>query len=166
MDAVRDTLRRLGIERKLPPYPSTVLGAISLTPLEVAQMYHTIAGGGFYTPLRTVRAVLNNSGEPLNRYGLELQQVVEPGPVYLITDAMQDVVREGTARGLGTMLPAGLNVAGKTGTTDEFRDSWFAGFSGDRLAVTWIGRDDNQSTGLSGAAGAMRLWGDMMRGVI
>jgi penicillin-binding protein 1B len=165
MDAVRDTLRRLGIERKLPPYPSTVLGAISLTPLQVAQMYHTIAGGGFHTPLKTVRAVLNDAGEPLNRYGLELQQVVEPAPVYLITAAMQDVVREGTARGLAAVLPAGLEVAGKTGTTDEFRDSWFAGFSGDRLAVTWIGRDDNQSTGLSGAAGAMRLWGAMMKDI-
>ena len=75
------------------------------------------------------------------------------------------MVRDGTARGLAAWLPSELQVAGKTGTTDEFRDSWFAGFTGDRLAVIWVGRDDDQPTGLTGAAGAMTIWGDMMAGL-
>lgn len=75
---------------------------------------------------------------------------------------MQDVVREGTAAGLKQYLPPALAVAGKTGTTDEYRDSWFAGFTGDRLAVAWVGRDDDAPTGLTGASGAMTIWGEMM----
>ena len=71
-------------------------------------------------------------------------------------------MRDGTARGLADFLPAGLNTAGKTGTTDDLRDSWFAGFTGDRLAVVWVGTDDNLPTRLTGASGAMTIWGDMM----
>jgi penicillin-binding protein 1B len=78
---------------------------------------------------------------------------------------MQDVVREGTARRLSDYLPQDLDIAGKTGTTDDFRDSWFAGFTGDRLAVVWVGCDDNKPTGLTGAAGAMTIWGKMMAGL-
>jgi penicillin-binding protein 1B len=72
------------------------------------------------------------------------------------------VVSEGTAYGLENFLPPDLGIAGKTGTTDNFRDSWFAGFSGDRLGVVWVGRDDNEPAGLTGASGAMTVWGDMM----
>ena len=98
----------------------------------------------------------------MQRYPLNVDQVVEPAPLYLLTTAMQDVVREGTGRGLAAYLPADIEVAGKTGTTDDFRDSWFAGFTGERLAVAWEGRDDNQPTGLTGASGAMTIWGETM----
>jgi penicillin-binding protein 1B len=105
---------------------------------------------------------LTADGQPLQRYPLEVEQVIDPAALYLLTVALQTVVREGTAQGLAAWLPPKLAVAGKTGTTDDFRDSWFAGFTGDRLAVVWVGRDDDQSTGLSGASGAMAVWGDMM----
>src|SRR5207247_859740 len=82
-----------------------------------------------------------------------------PEPMYLLTAAMQDVVREGTAQGLKNFLPPELAVAGKTGTTDEQRDAWFAGFTGDRLGVVWIGYDDNRAARLTGAGVAVPVWG-------
>lgn len=163
MEEVIDVVHRLGISRRLPAYPSTFLGAASLTPLEVTQMYQTLAGGGFVTPLRTIRAVVSAEGEPLQRYGVDVRQTVAPEPVYLLNTALQEVVRQGTARGLSTRLEAELAVAGKTGTTNDARDSWFAGFSGDRLAVVWLGRDDNGPAGLTGSSGAMQIFADIMR---
>jgi penicillin-binding protein 1B len=162
---VMANLRRLGVERDLPEFASSLLGSNTLSPLEVTQVYQTLASGGFRTPLRAIHSVLTAEGEPLQRYPLNVEQVIDPAPLFLLTTAMQDVVREGTAHGLGGYLPPALEVAGKTGTTDGFRDSWFAGFSGDRLAVVWVGRDDNESTGLTGASGAMTVWGDLMAGL-
>jgi len=89
--------------------------------------------------------------------------VVDPAPVYLVNTALRYVVREGTGRALYQVLPEGRDIAGKTGTTDDLRDSWFAGFSGDRLSVVWIGRDDNASTGLTGSSGALLIWRDLFR---
>ncbi len=165
VDAVMDNLQRMGLDRKPPAFASSLLGANALTPLEVTQVYQAIAAGGFRTPLRAISEVLTADGQPLQRYPLEVEQVIDPATHYLITVALQGVVREGTARSLTAWLPAELAVAGKTGTTDEFRDSWFAGFAGDRLGVVWVGRDDDQSTGLTGAGGAMAVWGDMMAGL-
>ncbi|BCR05902.1 penicillin-binding protein 1B [Desulfuromonas versatilis] len=162
---VMENLRRLGVDRDLPGYASSLLGANALSPLEVTQVYQTLASGGFRTPLSAIREVLTAEGETLQRYPLEVEQESEAAPVYLLTAALQDVVREGTARGLAEYLSPELQVAGKTGTTDDYRDSWFAGFTGDRLAVVWVGRDDNEPTGLSGASGAMGVWGEMMAGL-
>ena len=155
-------VQRFGVERELSMFASSLLGANALSPLEVTQVYQSIASGGFRTPLRAIREVLTAGGEPLQRYPLNVDQVIEPGANYLITSAMQAVVQEGTAQGLYNRLSPELGIAGKTGTTDNYRDSWFAGFTGDRLGVVWVGRDDNESTGLTGASGAMRVWGDMM----
>ena len=165
VDPVMDNLERMGLDRDPPAYAASLLGANALSPLEVTQVYQTVAAGGFRTPLRAIREVLTAEGEPLQRYSLEVEQVIDPATLYLLTVAMQDVVKQGTAQGLAARLPMELEIAGKTGTTDEFRDSWFAGFTGDRLAVVWVGRDDNQPTGLTGASGAMAVWGDMMAGL-
>jgi penicillin-binding protein 1B len=78
---------------------------------------------------------------------------------------LQEVVSEGTGRSLARYLSPDLRLAGKTGTTDELRDSWFAGFTGDKVAVVWVGRDDNAPAGLSGAAGALRIWGRILKSV-
>jgi penicillin-binding protein 1B len=162
IERVFSTLRRLGIERELKPYAATLLGALELSPLEVAQMYQTIASGGFRTPLRAIREVTTQDGKPLKRYPLAVEQAFPPEPVYLITAAMQGVVREGTGQALKSWLAPETAVAGKTGTTDEQRDAWFAGFTGDRLAIVWIGYDDNRAARLSGAAAALPPWGDLM----
>jgi penicillin-binding protein 1B len=144
VDQIIETADRLGVQKVLPPYSSTLLGAVGMTPVEVAQMYQTIASGGFHMPLRTIREVLTADGKQLQRY------------------AMQEVVRNGTAKHLRNYVPEDVHVAGKTGTTDELRDSWFAGFTGDRLAVVWVGNDRNQTTHLTGSSGAMTVWGAMM----
>lgn len=162
---VMANLRQFGVEQELPEFASSLLGANALSPLEVTQVYQTIAGGGFFTPLRAIQAVLTPEGEALQRYPLNVEQVADPAPLYLLTRALQDVVHEGTAEALNRSLSPELDIAGKTGTSDEFRDSWFAGYTGDRLAVVWVGRDDDGSTNLTGASGAMTIWGEMMAGL-
>jgi penicillin-binding protein 1B len=162
---ILDKLPKFGIERRPPPFASSLLGAYELSPIEVAQLYQTFADGGFRTPLRAIREIVTAQGKPLQRYPLNVEQVAAAGPVYLLTAALQGVVREGTAQSLTNWLPAEVAVAGKTGTTDDLRDSWFAGYTGDHVAVVWVGRDDNKSSGLTGASGAMTVWGEMMKNI-
>jgi penicillin-binding protein 1B len=162
---ILDKLPMFGIERRPPPFASSLLGAFELSPIEVAQLYQTFADGGFRTPLRAIREIVTAEGQPLQRYPLNVEQVAAAAPVYLLTAALQSVVREGTAQSLTNWLPAETQVAGKTGTTDGLRDSWFAGYTGDHVAVVWVGRDDNKPSGLTGASGAMTVWGEMMKNI-
>ena len=159
-----DALRRLGLRRPVRAFPSLLLGAVEMAPLEVAQLYQTLAANGFYTPLRAIREVVAADGAQLQRYPLTVEQRVDPAVVYQLTWALQEVVRSGTARSLRPDVAA-LGVAGKTGTTDDLRDSWFAGYSGEHVAVAWVGRDDNEPTGLTGASGALRVWGRAVAGL-
>lgn len=157
------TLAKLGVTREWPAYPSMLLGAGGLSPMEVATMYQTIANGGFNTPMRGIRSVLTAEGEPLKRYPFQIQQRFDPGSIYLVQNAMQRVMREGTGKSVYSQLPSSLNLAGKTGTSNDSRDSWFAGFSQDLLAVVWLGRDDNGKTPFTGATGALQIWTSFMR---
>ncbi|MCK5481487.1 MAG: transglycosylase domain-containing protein, partial [Gammaproteobacteria bacterium] len=161
IDTVIGTLQRLGIEQRLNPYPSLVLGAVELSPLQVTRMYQTFASGGFRMPLRAISAVLAADKTPLQRYPLSVQSVIDPAADQLVTSAMQFVVHEGTGRAISGSFPADHFIAGKTGTTDDLRDSWFAGFTGERLGVVWIGRDDNLPIGLTGSSGALLVWRDL-----
>lgn len=157
------TLTKLGVTREWPAFPSMLLGAGALTPIEVATMYQTIASGGFNTPLRGIRSVLTADGEPLKRYPFQIQQRFDPGSIYLLQNAMQRVMREGTGKSVYNVLPSTLNLAGKSGTTNDSRDSWFAGFSQDLLAIVWMGRDDNGKTPFTGATGALQIWTSFMK---
>lgn len=147
----------------VPALPSIFLGGVNMSPVEVAQIYSTLAGGGYYTPLQAIRDVLTSNGKPLTHYPFEIRKAFAAGPVYLITWAMENVLRIGTGRWAKTVLPAGTVLAGKTGTTNQFRDSWFAGFGARQLAVVWVGRDDDGATRLQGATGALRIWAPLMR---
>ncbi len=162
IDRVADTLARLGVAQGVPRVPALMLGAGEYSPMSMAAMYQSIAAGGFRTPLRSIRDVVDAQGESLKRYPLEYNSTVSPQAVRLLHFALQAVVREGTGKAVYDYLPQDFSVAGKTGTTNDGRDSWFAGFSGDLLAVTWIGRDDNAGTGLTGSTGALKLWGHFM----
>ena len=160
---VTGTLQRLGARAGLPNYPAVSLGAISMNAFEVAQIYETFASGGYLIPLRSIREITTQDGTIVSRFDLKAVKAIEPGPHYLITSTMQEIPRRGTATALKEKVSASLNVAGKTGTTDSYRDSWFAGFTGNLLTVVWVGNDENKITRLTGGKGAMRVWMDIMK---
>lgn len=164
LNKVYETMRRMGIDREFKNrYPSMLLGGIALSPLEVSQMYQTIASGGFRVPVRAIRDVLTHDGKPLKRYALSVEQRFDAAPIFLLHYTLQQAVRNGTGRKVAKSLPSSMVLAGKTGTTNNLRDSWFAGFSSELLAVTWIGRDDDKTMGLSGGNGAMVVWADFIK---
>jgi len=143
-----------------------LLGAPNLSPFEVALMYNTLANGGFRSPLRAVRAVVDEAGQPLKAPELEVAQAVSPEAVYTLDRLMIEVMERGTGRAAKRSLPPGLVVAGKTGTSNDYRDSWFAGFSGSHLVVAWVGHDDNRPTGLTGTTGGLAVWSRLMGSII
>ncbi len=159
------TLRRLGVDRPVEMVPSLLLGTAALSPIEVAQMYQTFASDGFVTPLRAIQAVVSPEGKTLQRFGLDVRQSIDASSVYILNTLLKEVMRSGTGKPALSLMPASLEPAGKTGTTNDLRDSWFAGFTGDYLGVVWMGRDDNQSAGLTGAEGALRIWASAMKKV-
>lgn len=159
---VIDVLRRLGYEGYIPEVPALLLGGIGMTPYEVAKIYHTIAAEGFYTPLRAIHAVYSADNEALTRYPFEVEQRFSPTSMHLLHYALQVVMREGTGRSAYFQLPDSLIVGGKTGTSNEQRDSWFSGFSGNYLTVVWLGRDDNGPTPITGSSGALQVWAHIM----
>ncbi|RMH93505.1 penicillin-binding protein 1B [Lysobacter pythonis] len=158
-ERVAELIRTLaGIEPQ--SNPSLLLGAMDQSPYAMAQLYQFLASGGEVQPLHAVRGVLDPKGRALNRYDKAPAPAQKGDAVAsrLITIALQQAVSSGTARqlvadGLGRLKPAG-----KTGTSNDSRDSWFAGWTGDHLAVIWVGNDDNKPTGLYGSTGAMRVW--------
>ncbi|MDD4915859.1 MAG: penicillin-binding protein 1B [Methylococcales bacterium] len=160
---VANTLKSMGVGRPVELYPSFLLGASPLTPLEVTQMYQTLAGDGYATPLRSIRAVNAADGRALQSYPLTVRQAVEPAATFITNTILQEVMRSGTGHSAYNYMPADMALVGKTGTTNQLRDSWFAGFTGDFLSVVWVGRDDNKSTGLTGGGGALQIWADLMR---
>ncbi len=162
VDAVVKNLYKLGVKRELSGYPSLLLGAVELSLFDVMQVYQTLASQGFKTPLRAISMVSKDNGEVLSRYPPEVEQSIDAAHAYLVLHAMQEVMRKGTGKSFYQRFPYTFTAAGKTGTTNDYRDSWFAGFTGNKLAVVWLGRDDNQPMGLSGSSGALRIWTDIM----
>ena len=142
-----------------------LLGAVAVTPLEAAQLFNGLANGGFSNPLRAVRAVVSADGKALKAFPLTVTQVAAPEAVYQLDRMLVEVMDRGTGRSARAMLPPDLIVAGKSGTSSDFRDSWFAGFSGSHLAVVWVGYDDNAPTGFTGSSGALPVWAHIMAGL-
>ena len=162
---VTDTVKRAGYQGEINQYPSVLLGAVPMTVVDVGQLYLTLASGGFKTPIKGIRSVLSNDNAPLVRYPLDIEQVIEPEFNTLITYALQEVIRTGSARSISRGFKYDYGFAGKTGTTNDYRDSWFAGFSGNYLTVVWVGRDDNDTVGLTGSSGAAKVWTKVMQGI-
>jgi len=159
---VAHAFEQLGLAEAPAELPSMLLGATNLSPLEVTQVYNTLANGGFRAPLRAVRAVVNEAGQPLKAPELEVSEAVSPEAVHTLDRMLIEVMERGTGRAAKKLLPAGLVVAGKTGTSNDYRDSWFAGFSGSHLIVAWVGHDDNRPTGLTGTTGGLAVWSRLM----
>jgi penicillin-binding protein 1B len=159
LENVLATARRLGITARLQPFPALSLGAFEVTPVELATVYATIASGGVRRPIHGVTAVLDASGKPLEGEPLAgPERAMSPQVAFLLTSIMQGVVERGTASSLRVQ---GLEdpLAGKTGTTNGRRDSWFGGFSPGRTTMVWVGYDDNRETRLSGSRAALPIWG-------
>ena len=142
------------------PFPSFLLGAEEMSPLQLTELFSNFASGGFRTPSKAVIAVIDEQGLPLSHYPFELTQSIRPDIVERLTLGLELVMRRGTGR---SSPFAAQGVAGKTGTSDDYRDSWFAGFDNQSLAVIWVGRDDNASTGLTGSSGALRVWNEITK---
>jgi penicillin-binding protein 1B len=157
------TLKNMGVTRQLDLFPSLLLGAASLTPIEVTQMYQTLAGDGFLTPIKGIRAVVDTEGKKLQSYPLTVRQAVDPAATYIVNTMLQEVMHEGTGRAAYSSFPQDYGLVGKTGTTNDAKDSWFAGYTGDYLSVVWVGRDDNKSIGLTGSTGALPIWTTLMQ---
>ena len=157
------TLKDMGVTRPLDLFPSLLLGAASLTPIEVTQMYQTLAGDGFSTPIKSIRAVVDTDGKQLQSYPFTVKQAVDPAATYIVNTMLQEVMHEGTGHASYSSFPEDYGLVGKTGTTNDAKDSWFAGYTGDYLSVVWVGRDDNKPIGLTGASGALPIWIALMQ---
>jgi penicillin-binding protein 1B len=140
------------------PHPSLLLGATELSPLQVAQAYQYLAGDGRPIGLYALEAVLDVQGRPLTRHAAAPAPGDLVSAARLVSFALQETARRGTAHALVGLGLGKLSAAGKTGTSNDQRDSWFAGYTGSHLAVVWLGTDDNKATGLYGATGALRVW--------
>ncbi|OOC10135.1 penicillin-binding protein 1B [Thioalkalivibrio halophilus] len=156
-----DILQTFGLQATPAPNPSLALGALELSPLQVAGLYQGLASGGYATGTRAIRDVLDADDEVLSHYGLELRGAVPDGAVRLLGEALHDVTVDGTGRAIGQRLPQ-RRLAGKTGTTNDFRDAWFAGYDDRHVGVVWLGMDDNRATGLTGGSGAAPVWAGIM----
>ena len=141
-------------------FPSFLLGAEPMSPLEVSELYSNFASGGFNLKPKAVIDVLDSAGSPLSHHSIVLEQTINPTISNTLNRSLELTMRRGTGR-FSSFSKSG--VAGKTGTTNDNRDSWFAGFDDNKLAVFWVGRDDNKSSGLSGASGALKVWDASLR---
>ncbi|MBT1870650.1 bifunctional glycosyl transferase/transpeptidase [Enterobacter mori] len=158
LPAITETWQKLGVPKdQLHPVPAMILGALNLTPIEVAQAFQTIASGGNRAQLSALRSVIAEDGSVLYQSFPQAERAVPAQAAYMTLWTMQQVVQRGTGRQLGAKYP-GLHLAGKTGTTNNNVDTWFAGIDGREVVITWVGRDNNQPTKLYGASGAMSIY--------
>ena len=157
-EAVASMFSKLGIKKQFHNYPSLFIGSFELSPYQAIQAYQTIAADGFYTPLRSIREIKDVKGEIEFSYPFSIEQRIRPEPVALIKFAMQQTFERGTARGYSSKDIQSWNAGGKTGTSDDQRDSWFVGFAGETLVLVWLGFDDNRQTPLTGRTGAFQVW--------
>jgi penicillin-binding protein 1B len=162
VDKVLEQLSALGAKQDWQAYPSRLLGALELSPLKVNQVYQTLASNGFYSPLSIVRDVTQANGQLLSHYPYQVRQAADPQAAYILQQELALVGRQGTGRGAYRYVADKQLVAGKTGTTNDQRDSWFSGFSGRHVATVWMGNEDASPTPLTGASGALQVWSRLM----
>ena len=127
---------------KVQPYPAVALGSFEATPLEMATAYNVLANMGLKVAPVTVLKVLDEKGTPLEQHYPSPPRVARPESTFLVVNMMRSVINNGTAAARARWASCS-DAAGKTGTTNDLRDAWFAGFTPDLLCVVWIGFDDN-----------------------
>ncbi len=161
--AIMETLVKAGIKSPLPPFPSLALGSADVSPLELAEAYTTIANLGKGCQLRPYLEVYDSNRNVILENKFSTEDRLPPQPVYQIVNIMKGTFTHGTAvstKASGMTFP---NFAGKTGTTNEAKDAWFIGFSPDLLVLVWVGYDEEEKIGITGAGAALPLWVDFMR---
>ncbi|WP_028110997.1 penicillin-binding protein 1B [Ferrimonas futtsuensis] len=157
LEAVEGSLMEAGWQQPINPVPSMLLGSMEGSPLELAQIYQTLANGGRYQQLHTVRHVLDQDNAPLAEHRDRSRQALSEQASYLVDHLLTQVVVRGTGRRLAEAFP-GVILAGKTGTSSNGRDAWFAGFDDRDVVITWVGRDDNGAANLYGSSAALPLY--------
>jgi len=162
LEALTDNFDKIRLLKHDVIYPSLLLGTTAMSAFEVAQMYQVIANNGYFAPLTTIRQVTDSDNKVLNSNPVDSVKLFDQSAILQVQRALIGVAEEGTARYLNQRFP-GQTLAGKTGTTNDTRDSWFAGFTERLLTVVWLGRDDNQPINLTGSSGALRVWADIMQ---
>lgn len=155
LEQIAAGFQRLGLIEKVPPYPSVLLGALSLSPYQVAGLYQGVAASGFVMPLRAIEGVTDPHGQTLSAYGIKGKQEFAPAQMQWLQWGLTQVVEQGTAKGL-QFLPQ--PIAAKTGTSNDQRDAWFMGFDDRYLGVVWVGRDDNEPMPWVGGSAALPIW--------
>lgn len=156
-DEVAATLQRIGYNKAVEAFPSLALGAIELSPIEVNQIYQVISNGGLLKPLHALTAVTTHDDQLIWKRQPTQQRRADEDAAYILNYALHKVTKEGTASALGKAFPT-VNMAGKTGTTDDYRDSWFSGFDRNLVSTVWVGHDDNTPVNMSGSSGALPIF--------
>lgn len=162
LNNVITSLHKMGVKKQIKAYPSLVLGSLSLSPFQVAQMYQPITMQGVYKPLTIIRSIVSKEGDVLYQRRVREEKLFSTESVELLTESLHKVTTEGTARSLSWRNP-GQQFAGKTGTTNNLKDSWFVGFDSDEVVTTWVGKDNNKSAQLTGSSGALVLFSYYMK---
>ena len=157
-DSVQEMFNKLGIDKSIERYPSLFIGSFEMSPFDVIQSYQVIAADGFYSPLRSIRDIKDLEDDIDFSYPYKIEQRIRPEPVHLLKFAMKQTFVSGTARGYPKNNIESWQAGGKTGTSDDQRDSWFVGFAGELLVLVWLGFDDNRPTPLTGRSGALEVW--------
>ena len=165
LSKVIDTQKAMGWDNvAIPKVPATLLGSYSISPYDVTKLYQTIANQGGKIELSTIQSIADRQGNIIYEHNTVPDQVVPREAAYQTLYAMQQTVERGTARSLQNDY-ADLRLAGKTGTTNDARDTWFVGIDGKNVSTIWLGRDDNGETKLTGASGALQIYKDYLNRV-
>jgi penicillin-binding protein 1B len=162
LESLANNLTKINLLKRNVIYPSLLLGTSEMSAFEVAQMFQVIANRGYFSPLTTIRQVSDQFNRTLDRIPLDSYKLFDESIMLQVQRAMIGVSEEGTARYLAQRFKR-QTLAGKTGTTNDARDSWFAGFTQRKLTVVWLGKDDNTPINLTGSSGALRVWADIMQ---
>jgi penicillin-binding protein 1B len=161
LENIANIFHLLGYPEDIVTRPSMLLGSLSLSPYEINQLYLSIANQGFKSNSHAIDRIISAQGETLWQFEAPDEQLFSTQAMYLLDHALSQVTEVGTAKSLTWRLD-GAAVAGKTGTTNDQRDSWFIGYDNQNLVTTWLGRDDNKPTNLTGSSGALVLFAQFM----
>ena len=164
LESIVDRLAKFRFTTPFKPYPSLALGAFEVVPIELARAYCALAGDGVLPFPLSLKDVADEEGLILSQRHLAIENLITPAKAYIVTDMLTSVVTDGTARALSAWNLPGA-VAGKTGTTNDFRDAWFVGYTPEILGLVWIGFDNGEPIGASGSKAALPVWADLMAAI-